>query len=372
MHPDVAVIGAGAVGSAIAYGLACRNIRVAVIDGGDRDFRAATANFGLVWQHGKGMDMPAYQELTHRSVDLWPAFGAELSEASGIDLQLEQRGGLAICVGEAEFDDRRATLQRLHNQIAPADADWEMVGRDALERLLPGVALGSGVTGASFGRRDGHLNPLRLLTALQREIMRRGGEFHSGATVRSVTRDGDGFALEFGEQRMRASRVVIAAGLGSRTLARQVGLDIPVRPQRGQILVTERLEPFLPLPSVGVRQTREGTVMIGATHEEVGFDASATPLAAAELSAGAISRFPALAEARLVRQWAGLRIMTPDGHPIYSESQTHPGAFVAQCHSGITLAAIHATLFADAVAAGRLPAFFDDFHQRRFDVPQAA
>ena len=82
---------------------------------------------------------------------------------------------------------------------------------------------------------------------------------------------------------------------------------------------------------------------------------------------------PALAGATLVRHWAGLRIMTPDSYPIYAQSEAHPGAFVALCHSGVTLAAVHAASVADAIAAGALPETLSTvFHQRRFDVPKAA
>ena len=370
---DIVVIGAGTVGPAIAYGLAGRNVHVLVLDGGDDDFRAANANFGLVWVQGKGMDMPAYQQLTRDSVDLWPDFSAELTDTTAIDLQYERNGGLSICLGEAEFEQQRAMLLRLHNQLGSAEPDWEMLDRGALTKLLPKALPGPDVTGASFGRRDGHANPLRLLAALHAGILRKGGQFRGGSIVHSVQTDGrGGFTIDFGTGRASAARVVIAAGLGSKALAAQVGLDIPIRPQRGQILVTERLEPFLPLPMSGLRQTREGTVMIGATHEEAGFDTSTTSGAAAALSATAIRCIPALSEATLVRQWAALRILTPDGYPIYAQSQSHPGAFATMCHSGVTLAAAHAALLADAIAAGRLPPSLDVFHQRRFDVPKAA
>jgi glycine/D-amino acid oxidase-like deaminating enzyme len=370
---DIVVIGAGMVGAAVAYGLASRTLRVLVLDGGDRDFRAASANFGLVWLQGKGMDMPAYQQLTRDSVHLWPNFSAELTDTTAIDLQYEHNGGLTICLGEAEFEKRRATLLRLQNQLGLAEPDWEMLDRGALMKLLPKAQPGPDVAGASFGRRDGHANPLRLLAALHAGILRRGGQLRGGSTVHSVQTDGrGGFTIDFGPERASAARVVIAAGLGSKALAAQVGLDIPIRPQRGQILVTERLEPFLPLPMSGLRQTREGTVMIGATHDEVGFDTSTTSAAAAALSAEAIRRIPALSKAMLVRQWAGLRILTPDSYPVYAQSQSHPGVFVALCHSGVTLAPLHSTLLADAIAAGRLPSSLDVFHQRRFDVPKAA
>src|ERR1700678_3490505 len=163
---DILVIGAGMVGAAIAYGLASRNLRVLVFDGGDSDFRAASANFGLVWLQGKGMGMPAYQQLTRDSVDLWPNFSTELTDTTAIDLQYERNGGLEICMGEAEFEKRRATLLRLHSQLGSAEPDWEMLDRGALTKLLPKAQPGPDVVGAGFGRRDGHANPLRLPAAL--------------------------------------------------------------------------------------------------------------------------------------------------------------------------------------------------------------
>ena len=373
MNADVVVIGAGIVGSAIAYGLTGRKFRVLVLDGGDRDFRAAAANVGLVWLQGKGMNMPAYQRWTRESIDLWHDFSAELTAATGVDVQYERKGGLSYCLGEARLEEWRATLQRLHDQLGGGEPDWEILDRNALAKLLPKAQPGPDVAGASFGRRDGHANPLRLLSGLHAGILRKGGRVHGDSAVHSIRTDGSGgFTIEYGLERVSAARVVIAAGLGSKELASQVGLDIPIRPQRGQVLVTERLEPFLPLPLHGIRQTREGTVLIGATHEEVGLDSSTTIAATVELSASAIRCIPALSRATLVRQWAGLRILTPDRHPIYAESQSHPGAFVAVCHSGVTLAAVHAGPLADGVAAGRLPASLDAFHPRRFDVPKAA
>lgn len=194
----------------------------------------------------------------------------------------------------------------------------------------------------------------------------------SHATVRRIERSGTDFRLLLDDGELVAPRIVIAAGLGSGTLASQVGLDVPLRPQRGQVLVTERFEPFMPLPASGLRQTGEGTVMIGATQEEAGFDLSTTSDAASRLSRKTVEIMPDMAGAKLVRQWAGLRVMTPDSYPIYAQSETHPGAFVALCHSGVTLAAFHARELARSVVDGALPDFFIPFHQRRFDVPKAA
>ena len=372
MRPDIVVIGGGTVGAAIAYGLAKRRQHVLLLDGEDGDFRAAQANFGLVWLQGKGVGMPAYQALTRQSIDLWRGFSDELESETQTSLSYEQNGGLAFCLGEKDFEKRSLDLLRLHNQRGEGEPDWEMLDRSALERLLPKIAFGTQVTGASFGRRDGHANPLRLLAALHGALIRHGGTIRHRARVQRIETAGTDFAMVLEGDTVVAPRIVIAAGLGSPALARQVGLHVPLRPERGQVLVTERLAPFLPLPASGLRQTSEGTVMIGATKDDSGFDVSATAEAAAQLSRKTVGIVPALAQARLVRQWAGLRTMTPDGYPIYAQSTSHPGAFVALCHSGVTLAAVHAENLADAIVAGSLPASLSPFHQKRFDVPQAA
>src|SRR5262245_56412841 len=132
MQPDIVVIGGGTVGAAIAYGLAMRRQKVLLLDGDDSDFRAAHANFGLVWLQGKGLDMPAYQALTRSSTELWRGFSDELEAETGIELFLEQNGGLAFCLGEEGLEKRRLDLLRLHNQRGGGEPDWEMLDRIAL------------------------------------------------------------------------------------------------------------------------------------------------------------------------------------------------------------------------------------------------
>lgn len=375
MNPDVVVIGGGLVGASIAYGLAARKVAVVVLDGNDRDLRASSGNGGLVWLQGKGMDMPAYQHLSRASAkDLWPQFSAELADTSSIDLEYQRPGGLTICLSQEQFERRLELLTRWHAQSGDVERDWEMLDRRRLGEFLPKVQFGPDVVGASFGYHDGQVNPLRVVCALHAGIVRRGGQFRGGCTVQSLQADQHGgFMINFNSERIFAQRVVIAAGLASRELAAQVGLDIPIRSQRGQILITERVGPLLPVPLQNINQTRQGTLSIGATNEEnVGFDVSTTIEASAAMSAQAIRCIPALGQIRIVRHWAALRIMTPDSYPIYAESIRHPGVFVAVCHSGLTLAAAHATVLAEAIAVGCLPPLLKQFHPGRFNVSQVA
>ena len=364
---EIGVVGGGLVGSALAYGLAKRGRRVVVLDEGDLAHRASRGNFGLVWVQGKGDGAPAYAAWTRRSVELWPDFARELRATSGIDVAYARTGGFSFCLDEAELAARAAMLRRMVDQGGPGASDAELVDVAALRRQFP--TLGRAVVGATFCPHDGHVNPLLLLRALRYAGARQGVVFRAEARIERIEA-GAGFRLLGRALAVEAERVVLAAGLGSAPLAPLVGLRAPLRPNRGQILVTERLPAFLSFACTQIRQTAEGTVMLGDTKEDVGFDDGTTNRAAAQLAARAVRVFPGLARVRVVRQWAALRVMTPDGLPIYERSQHHPDAFLAACHSGVTLAAVHAEDLVAAVLAPQLTALAP-FSADRFAVEAA-
>jgi glycine/D-amino acid oxidase-like deaminating enzyme len=112
--------------------------------------------------------------------------------------------------------------------------------------------------------------------------------------------------------------------------------------------------------------------MLGDSQEDVGFDTSQKSVVMQMIARRAVLSFPWLRDLQIVRAWAALRVMPPDGLPIYDQSERFPGAFTANCHSGVTLAAAHANLYAPMVAAGALDPALDLFSARRFDVPAAA
>ncbi len=364
---DIIVIGGGLVGAAAAYGLAGKGLDVLMLDEGDDAFRAARGNFGLVWVQTKGFGLQRYQEWSQESADLYAGFAGELEDLTGIDIHHERPGGAILCLGDAEWEAQT----RLNEAMAAQGGGYHarMVERAELERMAPGVRFGQEVVGASFSEKDGHCGPLYLLRALHAGFTARGGRYRSGAAVRDIRR---GFRVETDAGAFEAPKVLLAAGNGIPPLAGRVGLNVPTAPERGQVLVTERVEPFLPMPMGNIRQTAEGTVMIGATQETVGFDTGTTLEAARGLARRAIRVLPALERMRLVRSWAALRVIPPDRCPIYDESESHPGAFVATMHSGVTLAAVHAARLPDWIAEGRAPDGFGAFSARRFDVPAAA
>lgn len=363
---DLIVVGGGLVGAALAWGAQKAGAQVVLLDEGDQAHRAARGNFGLVWLQGKGVGTPPYMHWSLRAGRLWPAFAEQLSHAVGFDIGWRQAGGLQFCFTEAELDRRREVIAR--TRADGGDIDIAILDRTALRAMLPG--LGDDVAGASFSSRDGHVSPLYLLRALQQAFQEAGGRYLPGFRVESIGTESGRFEASSPAGSVAGRRIVLAAGLGAARLAGQVGLAMPVRPERGQIVVTERLAPFLPYATNCIRQSVEGTVLLGSSHEDRGFDDGTDVPTGAALCQTAIRIFPALAEARVVRAWGSLRVMTPDGLPIYEESTRCPGAFAVTCHSGVTLASVHGLEIGPALVGDGLPAHVSGFTSGRFDVQQ--
>ena len=364
MQSDYAIIGGGIVGLSLAWGLLRRGRRVTVLDGEDGSFRASRGNFGLVWVQGKGLREPRYARWTQGSARLWPGFAQELAGQTGLPVHLDQKGGLDLHFSEESLAETVAQYETIKERLG-GDYPFEVLGPNALRREEPNV--GPRVVGGILHHQDGHANPLMLLRALAADVRRMGGRVLNGVTVESVARP-DGFCVTCRDGTIvEAGKVILAAGLGAAQLGPMLGLRAPVRPERGQVLITGKLPPgTIRLPSVIARQVNEGGVQIGATNEDVGTDDRTTPAGMARMAAEAVAAYPVLARAQLVRAWGALRVLTPDGLPIYHESREMPGAFLVTCHSGITLAAAHALLLPDWLERSGQAPDLEVFSEDRF------
>lgn len=362
VQSEVIVVGGGLVGMAVAYGLARKGVDTVVLDQGDDAFRASRGNFGLVWVQGKGHDLPDYSRWTRSSARLWPALAQALLGDSGVDVQLKQPGGFHMCFSDEELLERQTRLQILHDALG--DYPYQMLDAAELKARLP--LIGPAVVGASYTPQDGHVNPLKLLRALHTSAQAKGARLHGGVQVDRIDCAPGEFRVRAGERSFVAPRIVLAAGLGNAGLARQVGLHAPVAPNRGQVLVSERVRPFLQYPTINVRQTDEGTVQLGDSMEEVGLDDGTSTEVLAAIARRGVSTFPLLRDVRLVRAWGALRVMSPDGFPIYQHSSAHPGAFVVTCHSGVTLAAAHVLRIAPWIMGSARPEELAVFAGDRF------
>jgi glycine/D-amino acid oxidase-like deaminating enzyme len=366
------VVGGGLVGAAVAYGAARAGMRVRVLDQGDVAFRASRGNFGLVWVQSKGGKLPRYARWSRDAVKLWPALQQELLELTGVDASLRQPGGFWLGFSDADMRARFDLLDGLNRTVG--EIPFQIMDPSELRHYFPGI--GPAVAGGSFCPLDGHANPLMLLHGLHAGLRHKGAEVITGVNVAQIRYDAANglFDVVAGDgQHWKSERLVLAAGLGNAQLAPQVGLHAPVTSTRGQVLITERLKPFLNYPTNKVRQTCEGTVQIGSTSEDVGLDDGTTTEKIEWLARRAVATFPALARARLVRAWGALRPLTPDGYPIYQASTSCPGAYLVTSHSGVSLAAAHSFVIGPWTCGHtETPPEFDVFLGDRFSAPHAS
>jgi sarcosine oxidase subunit beta len=307
-------------------------------------------------------------EHTKKGLELMTAAAREL----GRPVELVREGRLTLACSDAEWpevEEFAATRRREGIEV-------EIVSRDDLRRLEPG--LGAHVVGAAFVPGDGHVNPILLTLAYAAAARRLGAEIRQGIEVTrlEVSRDKVTAVLTPAGP-IAASRVIVAAGAWSSALMAPLGIALPVRPGRGQMLVTEALPPLtarvLRTTTIGICQDIRGHVLIGSTVEDVGFNREVTVPTLALFARLAGQLMPALTHAQVLRTWAGLRPMTPDSLAIIDSAPGVDGLFLATGHSrtGITYAPVTGWLLAQLVTEGTTALPLAPFRLGRFVTAQA-
>ncbi len=366
MDADFAIVGGGIVGLSVAWGLLRFELEDTQLTFTDDALRAIAKRAIERKTGARGLRSILEERWSRRSAALWGDFAQELEDNTGLDLALRQEGGLDLHFSDGSLADCATRYAALRAELG-GDYPFEVLTGAALMREEPGI--GPKVAGAVLHPEDGHANPLMLLRALSEDVRRLGGRLETGRVVSQLLPPGEGFALGCADGTVfHAGRVVLAAGLGAAVLGPQLGFAAPVTPERGQVLITEKLPPLIRRPSLIARQVGEGAVQIGATNERAGLDDRSTRKGMAQLAAEAVAAYPALAQAQLVRSWGALRVMSPDGLPIYQESEAVPGAFLITCHSGITLAAANARLMPNWILGRDGAPDLEVFGEARFAV----
>ncbi len=358
---DTVIIGGGIIGCAAAYYLAARGVRSIVLERRGIATEASGANAGMI---GASSGIPG-KTLAHtkKSLELLVKDAEEL----GRPVELIREGRVVLAASDAEW----AEVQEFVAVRQREGIETNLLSSDALRGLEPG--LGAGFVGAAFVPGDGHVNPFLLTHAYAAAARRQGAEVRVGVEAIRLEISGDrvtGVHTQAG--RIAASQVVVAAGAWSGAVLAPVGVALPVRPGRGQMLVTESLPVLtarvLRTPVIGVRQDVRGHMIIGSTVEDVGYDRGVTLPVLAQFSRLAIALLPALKDARIIRTWAGLRPMTPDSVAIIDTAPGVQGLFLATGHSrtGVTYAAVSAWLLAQLITEGKTELPLEPFRLARF------
>lgn len=346
---DVLVIGAGVIGTAIAFEVADAGAKVRLLEAGSPGVGASRASAGVLAPYLEGHHSPVLRKLGRRSLDLYDAFVARVAARAGTPLEVERRGTLELAVSAED----EARLTASHAALGKEKIGAKWVDASGLAKLEPSVRKDA---------RGGVLVPVHAavhvptLTAAQADAARACGvTITTGMAATSVSDDGGRPAVHTAEGVLRAGEVVLAAGTWTPGLTVGGSDPLPVRPVRGQLLHLTAppgtLRHILWAPDVYLVPFRDGTLLVGATTEHVGHDDRATVDGVSALLAAAIAAVPALHKATFKAALSGLRPGSPDDLPFIGRSEVVKGLIYACGHyrNGALLAPLTAALVGQLV-----------------------
>lgn len=385
MSLDVVVIGGGIVGLTVAWRAAVAGMEVTVCD--------PAPGHGASWA-AAGMLAPITEaqaaegplaRLGLASLDRWPAFAADLAADAGTtvdELGLRCHGTLQVAFDE---DDRRALdeLRQVHELLGLSSEPCTARRCRELEPLLS-----PSVRGGLYVETDWQVDPRRVVDALARALVRRGGRLLLHSVGRLLVGDGSepptcptvpgaarGVELDDGSV-VAADSVVLATGVSVSLPGLSAAAVPPVRPVKGEILRLQSADPSM-LPSRTVRGSvrgrpvylvprSSGELVVGATMQEAGFDTSVRAGAIADLLEAAIDLVPAVAEFSVTECIARLRPATPDNAPVLGPAPV-PGLHLATGHhrNGVLLAPVTGDALVASLCTGTLPDRFAAFGMER-------
>jgi sarcosine oxidase subunit beta len=370
---EVAIVGAGVMGLALAYNLArLGQKRIVVLDANYLAWGASGRNGGGVRQQwSTEMNIRLMQE----SAELCAGFAQEM----GINVWM-RRGGYLFLARTAAARARMARNVALQNRCG---LPTRLISPEEAQKLVPQLEIES-FCAACYNASDGIVFPWPFLWGYARAAEKRGVAIHTGTPVTALEKTGDKFRLTTPRGVLSAARVVCAAGAWSPEVARLVGVALPDWPARHEILSTEPLKPFLkPMVSViesGLyfSQSLRGEIVGGISMpEEPGGDRAirlGSRLAFLQTMARALTDvMPVLGDVKVVRQWAGPYDMSPDGNPIVGEAPGVAGFYVCcgfQGH-GFMMAPVVAKHYAQYLLGETPHALFAAWRADRFAGPGA-
>jgi len=340
-HCEVVVVGGGAVGASVAYHLARKGRGVTLID--REEWCAGTSGATFAWVGAHGQTPVGYHFFRRQSIERYTTLGAEL----GTDIEYRPMGSLELLETPGEWREAAETVHRMQEE----GYALRMVEAEELYELEPHIA--RRFAGATLCPVGGVINPFRVTLGFLRAASQAGAALHPRTELHSIkVRHGRVSSLATSRGELRPRHVVLAAGVATAAIARGAGIPIPVRPVRGQVLVTEPLPPFFFHIVSDSRQTHQGNILIGRTDEE----GICTTRTSADGVGGLAGRFlrmvPALRGVRVIRSYAGLRPMPADELPILGPLRGVEGLLVAVMHSGITLAPLAGAHLDSSAAVG--------------------
>lgn len=367
---EVAIIGGGVIGLAVARALALRGVRdLLLIERLSLGAEASSAAAGMLAPQAEANRAHEFFYLTCQSRDMYPAFAAALLDETGIDIELETTGTLYLAFTGNDAEE----LQKRYEWQTKAGLPIEKLNAQAVRELEP--AINEDVHAALKFPLDTQVENRRLISALTLANERLGVCMETGTAVTSLKIEHDRVSgVETSRGFISAEAVVIAGGAWSSLLgAGDKALpQLRIKPVRGQMLC---FQPSLPLarhviysPRGYVVPRRDGRLLAGSTSEHAGFEKQVTAAGVQQILAAALEISPRIASLPLTDAWAGLRPRAADTLPVLGPCAEIAGLYYATGHyrNGILLTPITGELIAGAIVDRTFPAALQIFSPDRF------
>jgi len=384
---EVVVIGGGVIGSSIAYYLARDNIDVVLVEMGSIASGTSGACSGGVLLGTKKPGI--HLELALKSAKEY----RKLMENLELDIEYQQNGGMIVIENDNEFHIMKDFIKKQKK----AGLEVVLLDNKGTRKIEP--ALSEGILGSTYSYLDAQLNPIYLNFSLLEAAKRFGARIFTNTRVVDIKLKYGKVDLVITDKGSIGTRIVVnAAGSYASKIGELLGLSIPIKPMRGQILVTEEIPPLLnslilsakamvakfnPCScednenkseiekfNIGstIEQTLNGNVLIGTTREFAGFNRRINYKANKYIAKEVCKIVPSLKDVNIIRMFAGLRPSTPDKLPILGKIANIEGFIMAAGHEGdgIELAPITGRLISELIIKGKSSVPLDEFRLERF------
>ncbi|MCH8230933.1 MAG: FAD-binding oxidoreductase [Chloroflexi bacterium] len=372
-HSDVVIIGGGAVGSSIAYRLASEGSSVTLLERDSIAGHASGFSGGLLNPTSEtGKLVP----LHHQSFRMHREMLDRVQQESGVDAQVLMMPHIELALTEADIPIQKAELERI-SKFSDFKSEWLEPGD--IRKLEPRIT--EDLYGGVLVEDVIILDSYNFTLATARAAEAHGAEIVLREATRIIYEKDRAVGVMLGQDRISCGAVVLALGPWSGAATLWVDIDVPVAPQKGELVRLEGLDPRLGFHlrafhsdnTCAVYQKADGLIWLGATRKDgSGFDTTPSADALDSISLTAMRMMPELESQKLVLQTACLRPVTPDGDPILGQVPGKEGMFIATgtAGQGILLAPVIGRAIADLVSTGETdidiaPFGFDRFSQGR-------